>query len=80
MTIIKKIQQCAADYELATSVKPKRIYLGRGEMRVLRKWAYDLGYKTEPTTAAVEGAARTEVFGLTIYEVDDEQPHMTCCA
>lgn len=79
MTIIDEITRCAAEYEMSTGIKPTRVYLGRGEMLALGKWAYDAGYKTEPTTAAMEGAARPEVMGLMAYEVNDDEPHMRCC-
>jgi hypothetical protein len=80
MAIMDEIRSCAAEYEMSTGVKPTRVYLGRSEMLSLGRWAYDAGYRTEPTTAAGEGGARPEVFGLMAYEVNDDEPHIRCCA
>jgi hypothetical protein len=79
MKVIDDIRRCAAEYEMNTGSKPTRVYLGRSEMLALGKWAYDAGYKTEPTTAAMEGAARPEIMGMPVYEVNDDEPHMRCC-
>ena len=73
MTILDEIRRCAFEYEMNTGIKPSRVYLGRGEMLALGKWAYEAGYKSEPTS-------RQKVLGLTAYEVDDDEPHMRCCA
>lgn len=80
MTIVDEIRTCASEYEMSTGLMPTRVYLGRGEMLALGKWAHENGYATEPTTAAREGADRPEVLGLKAYEVNDDEPHMRCCA
>lgn len=80
MSIIDEISMCASVYEMCTGTKPTRVYLGRCEMLALGKWAYEAGYKEEPTTAALEGGRRPEVLGMKSYEVNDDEPHMSCCA
>lgn len=79
-TIIDEIRTLAAEYEMSTGLKPTRIYMGRQEMLALGKWAYENGYQDNNGTAAREGKERPEVMGLPIYEVNDDGPHMLCCA
>lgn len=80
MQIITEIARCAAEYEVRTGIKPTRVYLGRGEMLALMKWAYAIGYKTEPTTTTGESPAKLGIMGLMVYEVNDDEPHMQCYA
>lgn len=78
---------------MSTGVKPTRVYLGRGEIRDLERWAhmnardmdtienwaYSARYKTKPP-APFEGAAMPKkVAGMVVYEVNDDEPHMRCC-
>jgi hypothetical protein len=79
-SIIQKITVCAAEYEMSTGLKPTRIYLGRQEALALGKWAHDEGHQSEPGTAAREGMERPEIMGLPVYVVNDDAPHMRCCA
>lgn len=79
MTIIDEIRRCSVEYKNSTGVNPTRVYLGRGEMLALGKWAYDAGYITDPTLVDGEGKERTEVMGLMVYKVNDDEPHMRCC-
>lgn len=79
-TIIDEIAICVAEYEMSTGLKPTRIYMGRQEMLMLGKWAYENGYQDSNGTAAREGKERPEAMGLPIYEVNDDGQHMRCCA
>lgn len=80
MNIIEEIDMCAVKYEMSTGVKPTRVYLGRREMLELGKWAHANGFAAEPTSTAREGMDRPELFGLKVYMVNDDKPHMRCCA
>ena len=80
MGIIEDITQCSAEYIISTGIKPTRVYLGRGEILALGKWAYDNGYQETQGTAACDGLHRPEVVGLKIYEVNDSNEHMRACA
>ena len=78
--IIQKITACSVEYEMSTGQKPTRIYMGRQEMLALGKWFHDEGSQFKPVTADREGLERTEIMGLPVYEVNDDAPHMRCCA
>lgn len=77
-TIIDEITACAFEYEMSTGMKPTRIYIGRQGMLALGKWAYENGYQDNDGTAAREGQQRPIVYGLVVYEVNDDGPHMRC--
>ena len=77
-TIIDKITACAFEYEMSTGMKHTRIYIGRQEGLALGKWAYENDYQDNDGTAAREGQQRPIVYGLVVYEVNDDGPHMRC--
>jgi hypothetical protein len=79
-SIILQITRCAHEYEMSTGLKPTRIYLGRQETLALGKWAHGEGHQSKPGTAAREGMERPEIMGLPVYVVNDDAPHMRCCA
>jgi uncharacterized cysteine cluster protein YcgN (CxxCxxCC family) len=74
--IVKEIKSCARDYELHTGFKPKRVYLGRDEVKQLRDWALENADCLYAEVA--EGKNRPEVHGMYVYEVNDDNPHMRC--
>ena len=76
MNIIKEIELCAAEYEMSTGLKPRRVYLGKQEFNKLAQWASDNGYFN--TTADVPTECN-EVAGMRVFKVYDDFPHMRCC-
>jgi hypothetical protein len=80
MIIVEEIRRCAVEYEMSTGINPTRVYLGRGEMKRLMQWAYNNQYVGEGEITAEEGDPRPEVNGLFVYEVNEDGPHMRCCA
>ena len=76
--IFDEITACAFEYEMSTGMKPTRIYIGRQEMLELCKWAYENFSKDNGCTSAREVQQRPVVYGLNVYEVNDDGPHMRC--
>jgi hypothetical protein len=74
--IHSRIMQELADFETTTGKKPKRIYLGRNEMKALILWAYDNQYVFSPDLN-VEGEYRPEVGGVLCWHVNDDD-HLVC--
>ena len=76
MNIHSRIIQEQVDFEVSTGKKPKRLYLGRNEMKELLLWAYDNQYVSSPNLN-VEGEHRPEVGGLLCWQVNDDD-HIAC--
>lgn len=72
MDIIERIQQCAIEHQISTGTKPTRIYLGRTEISLIKLWAHMSQY----AVTLKESEHRYKVLGMTIYEVNDDEPHM----
>lgn len=79
-TIFDEINTCISEYVMSTGFNPTRIYLGRNEMRALKKRAYENSCYTTQDSTAREGMERPEVLGLPAYEVNDDGPHIRVCA
>ena len=79
MQIMNDIKECAAEYRMSTGVSATRVYLGRPELHALAVWASHQDYG-EHIDVEGEGAARLEVWGMKVYAVNDDEPHMRCCA
>lgn len=80
MDITERINRCAAEYQTKTGITPTRVYLGRTEMKLLMHWAYKNQYIGRDEVQLKEGDHRPEVSGMTIYEVNDDAPHMMASA
>ena len=55
-----------------TGRKSKNFYIGRNEMKQLKREATELGY----ICANGEGSSRPEVYGLMVYEVNTDEPFL----
>ena len=76
MNIHQRILEEQIDFEKETGKKPKRVYLGRNEMKALLLWAYDNQYISS-RNENVEGEHRPEVNGLLCWQVNDDK-HLAC--
>ena len=79
MQIMNDIKTCATEYHMSTGVAATRVYLGRQELHRLAVWASHQWYG-ENIDIEGEGVARPEVWGMKVYAVNDDEPHMRCCA
>lgn len=65
-----QIKRCMRGYEMSTGFKPTRIYLGDRELDIFRqgiKWQQHIPF------------SERSIFGMKVFEVRDDQPHIRCC-
>jgi Holliday junction resolvase len=75
--IVAQVVKSAIAFEVRYGKKPTRVYISNAQVRQLEKYLSDRAYYA--VRGGREDAVRMEVYGLHVYEVEDNQPHIECC-
>ncbi len=72
-SIISEITACVLNYEAATGLKPGRIFVSKGEMVRINDW---YRYFLRHTISMLE--SKKYFRGVPIYQVDSDEPIISC--